>query len=44
MAEFYGEAGFPLPVGAATQSFARLLGDSRLGAIWLVEEDETAVR
>lgn len=43
MAEFYGEAGFPLPVGPATRAFTRLLDDPRLGQSWLVEADGTAV-
>jgi GNAT superfamily N-acetyltransferase len=37
MAEFYAEAGYPLPAAAATRTFADLLADARLGRIWLLE-------
>ncbi|MEJ7813220.1 MAG: GNAT family N-acetyltransferase [Gemmatimonadaceae bacterium] len=37
MAEFYAEAGYPLPTVAATRTFADLLGDARLGRVWLLE-------
>ena len=37
MAEFYGEAGYPLPVEAAARTFERLLGEPRLGRVWLLE-------
>ena len=43
MAEFYEEAGFLLPVDPAARSFAQLIDDPRLGAIWLLEEDGAAV-
>ena len=39
MGEFYAESGYPLPVEAATRAFATLLGDPRLGRVWLVEAD-----
>ena len=39
MAEFYGEAGYPLPVEAATRTFAALLGDPRLGRVWMMEAE-----
>ena len=39
MGEFYAEAGFPLPVEAASRAFAALLGDPRLGAAWILEAD-----
>jgi ribosomal protein S18 acetylase RimI-like enzyme len=39
MAEFYAEAGYPLPVEAATRTFAALLDDPRLGRVWLMEVD-----
>jgi GNAT superfamily N-acetyltransferase len=39
MAEFYGEAGFPLPADAAARTFAALLDDPRLGRVWLLEAD-----
>jgi GNAT superfamily N-acetyltransferase len=42
MAEFYGEAGFPLPVDVAMRSFAQLFDDPRLGVVWLLEEDGAA--
>jgi GNAT superfamily N-acetyltransferase len=37
MAEFYAEAGYPLPADAATRTFAALLGDPRLGRVWVME-------
>jgi GNAT superfamily N-acetyltransferase len=43
MAEFYDEAGFPLPVDPAARSFTQLLDDPRLGESWLVEEDRSVV-
>jgi GNAT superfamily N-acetyltransferase len=42
MSEFYSEAGLPLPIGPATRSFTHLIDDTRLGAIWLVDEDGAA--
>jgi len=39
MAEFYAEAGYPLPVDAATRTFAALIGDPRLGRVWMMEAD-----
>lgn len=39
MGEFYGEAGYPLPVEAATRTFAALIGDPRLGRVWMMEAD-----
>ncbi|MFL5386291.1 MAG: GNAT family N-acetyltransferase [Longimicrobiaceae bacterium] len=39
MADFYGEAGFPLPAEAAARAFAALLDDPRLGRVWLMEAD-----
>jgi GNAT superfamily N-acetyltransferase len=39
MAEFYGEAGFPLPADAAARTFAALLDDPRLGRVWVLEAD-----
>jgi GNAT superfamily N-acetyltransferase len=39
MAEFYSEAGFPLPTEAAARTFAALLADPRLGRVWLMEAD-----
>jgi ribosomal protein S18 acetylase RimI-like enzyme len=43
MAEFYAEAGFPLPAGPAAQAFETLLTDTRLGAVWLAESSGTPV-
>lgn len=37
MREFYAEAGFPLPLAPAAQTFRALLEDPRLGAVWLLE-------
>jgi GNAT superfamily N-acetyltransferase len=39
MAEFYAEAGYTLPVGAATSTFAALLRDPRLARAWILEAD-----
>lgn len=39
MTAFYAEAGFPLPVGPATDAFRALLGSPQLGGIWLAESD-----
>lgn len=39
MAEFYAEAGFPLPAGPATRAFAALLAAPQLGGVWLAEVD-----
>jgi GNAT superfamily N-acetyltransferase len=43
MAEFYGEAGYPLPREAAASAFATLLNDPRLGRVWLVQAESVAV-
>lgn len=37
MAEFYAESGFPLNRPRATETFAALLSDSRLGHAWLIQ-------
>ena len=37
MAEFYEEAGYSLPRGAAARAFRSLLDEPRQGCIWLVE-------
>lgn len=37
MTEFYAESNFVLPAGPATRTFELLLGDPRLGAVWLGE-------
>lgn len=39
MGQFYAEAGFPLPEANARAAFAALLGDPRLGGVWLAEAD-----
>jgi GNAT superfamily N-acetyltransferase len=38
MTEFYAEAGYGLPGAAAARTFNHLLGDARLGRIWLLED------
>lgn len=38
MAEFYGEAGFPLPEANARSAFTTLLEDARLGGVWIAWE------
>lgn len=40
MAEFYSESGYPLPLAAATQSFATILADAKLGRVFIVETDD----
>ena len=39
MEEFYREADYPLDHAWATRSFAKLLGDPALGAVWLLRCD-----
>jgi len=39
MQSFYAESDFPLDVGPATRTFDALLGDARLGGVWLAEVD-----
>jgi GNAT superfamily N-acetyltransferase len=36
MREFYAEASFPLPEAAAALTFGALIGDTRLGQVWLI--------
>ena len=43
MREFYGEAGFPLPSAPAAHAFAALLGDPRLGGVWIAEDGSEIV-
>ena len=40
MGEFYAEANFPLPEANARRAFEQLLGDPRLGGIWIATTDE----
>jgi GNAT superfamily N-acetyltransferase len=42
MADFYGEAGFPLPTAAAARAFGSLLDDPRLGRVWVLEAEGEA--
>jgi GNAT superfamily N-acetyltransferase len=42
MTEFYAEAGFSLPSGAAARTFDTVLADQRTGRIWLLENDGVA--
>jgi GNAT superfamily N-acetyltransferase len=39
MAEFYAEGGFPLNQQRATEAFATLLADERLGCVWFIQAD-----
>jgi GNAT superfamily N-acetyltransferase len=39
MTEFYAEAGFALPAAPAERTFERLLGEARLGRVWILECD-----
>ena len=43
MTAFYAESGYPLPPGPAGRAFQTLLGDARLGGVWLAEVDGEAV-
>jgi GNAT superfamily N-acetyltransferase len=43
MAEFYAEAGYPLPPAPAARAFAGLLADPRLGRVWIIEAGGEAV-
>lgn len=40
MTDFYAEAGFQLDRESASASFAGLLDDERLGAVWLIDTGE----
>ncbi len=40
MAEFYKESGFVLDRPHAAAAFSALLGDPRLGRVWLIERDD----
>jgi GNAT superfamily N-acetyltransferase len=39
MQQFYAEAQFTLSAQAASRAFEALLDDSRLGVVWMIEED-----
>lgn len=41
MAEFYAESGYSLDIAWARDSFATLLGDERLGAVWISHAGDT---
>ena len=43
MAEFYAESGFVLDRPHAAAAFSALLGDPRLGRVWLIERDAAIV-
>ena len=43
MAEFYAEGGYPLNRRRATEAFAALLADDRLGHVWLIQSDSLDV-
>jgi|SRR5690348_13531549 len=43
MQSFYAEASFALPIDSATRTFEALLSDTRLGSVWLAEDDADAV-
>jgi ribosomal protein S18 acetylase RimI-like enzyme len=38
MGEFYAEAGYAFDTPRATETFAQLLRDERLGRVWLIED------
>ena len=43
MTDFYAEGGYPLPAGPAARTFTQLLGDPRLGRVWVMECDNLPV-
>lgn len=43
MAEFYAESAFELDRSVAEAAFASILGEERLGGVWLIESDGEAV-
>jgi GNAT superfamily N-acetyltransferase len=43
MTEFYSEAGYALPAEPAARTFAELLGDPRLGRVWVLEDGSRPV-
>lgn len=43
MADFYAESGYVLDRSRAEAAFTTLLGDQRLGCVWLIERDQTVV-
>jgi len=43
MAEFYAEGGYPLNRRHATEAFAALLADDRLGVVWFIQADSRDV-
>ena len=43
MTDFYAESGYVLDRPHAEEAFAALLGDPRLGRIWLIEQDSASV-
>jgi len=43
MEEFYAEGGYPLNHRRATEAFAGLLADERLGHVWLIQADSQDV-
>ncbi len=43
MTAFYAESGFPLPAAPAARAFETIIGDSRLGAVWLAESETTPI-
>ncbi len=40
MGEFYAEAGYPLSAETAARTFEGLLGDERLGGVWLADDGD----
>ncbi len=43
MADFYAESGYVLDRSRAEAAFTTLLGDPRLGRVWLIEQDQAVV-
>jgi ribosomal protein S18 acetylase RimI-like enzyme len=44
MEVFYAESDFPLPTGPAARAFQRLLDESALGAVWIMEHEGQPAR
>jgi GNAT superfamily N-acetyltransferase len=40
MREFYAETGMPLDPGVARRAFATLVGDPRLGRVWILQDGD----
>ena len=43
MTEFYAESDYPLQTVRAIAAFTQLIGDDRLGRVWIIEDGDTPV-